>query len=166
MNNTTNKCDPITNDKQWLKNNDWWQVPNYKWWIKQKAMILTSIVGFLRGGCSRGGGGNWGTLRIPREDWGMDPYRTPLDCQAALPWELKVKVMALKSPEINTKQSKANQSKETNKQTNKQTKKQRNKETKKQRNKQTNNQPTNQPTNQTNKQTNKTQKRANKQMIP
>ena len=29
-----------------------------------------SIVGFLRGGCSRGGGGNWGTLRIPREDWG------------------------------------------------------------------------------------------------
>ena len=27
------------------------------------------IVGFLRGGCSRGGG-NWGTLRIPREDWG------------------------------------------------------------------------------------------------
>ena len=27
------------------------------------------FVGFLRGGCS-GGGGNWGTLRIPREDWG------------------------------------------------------------------------------------------------
>ena len=27
------------------------------------------VVGFLRGGCSRGGG-NWGTLRIPREDWG------------------------------------------------------------------------------------------------
>ena len=23
----------------------------------------------LKGGCSRGGG-NWGTLRIPREDWG------------------------------------------------------------------------------------------------
>ena len=27
------------------------------------------LTGFLRGGCSRGGG-NWGTLRIPREDWG------------------------------------------------------------------------------------------------
>ena len=28
------------------------------------------VVGFLGGGgCSRGGG-NWGTLRIPREDWG------------------------------------------------------------------------------------------------
>ena len=23
-----------------------------------------------KGGCSRGGGGNWGTLRIRREDWG------------------------------------------------------------------------------------------------
>ena len=30
---------------------------------------VTAIVGFLRGGCSWGGG-NWGTLRIPREDWG------------------------------------------------------------------------------------------------
>ena len=28
---------------------------------------IPTIVGF-RGGCSRGGG-NWGTLRIPREDW-------------------------------------------------------------------------------------------------
>ena len=27
------------------------------------------IVGFLSAGCSRGGG-NWGTLRIPGEDWG------------------------------------------------------------------------------------------------
>ena len=27
------------------------------------------IIGFLRGECPRGGG-NWGTLRIPREDWG------------------------------------------------------------------------------------------------
>ena len=27
------------------------------------------ILGFLRGKCSTGGG-NWGTLRIPREDWG------------------------------------------------------------------------------------------------
>ena len=27
------------------------------------------IVGFLRGGCSRGGG-NLGTLRIPSKDWG------------------------------------------------------------------------------------------------
>ena len=26
------------------------------------------VIGFLRG-CPRGGG-NWGTLRIPREDWG------------------------------------------------------------------------------------------------
>ena len=30
---------------------------------------LSQFVGFLRGGCPRGGG-NWGTLRIPREDWG------------------------------------------------------------------------------------------------
>ena len=29
----------------------------------------TCVVGFLRGGCSRGGG-NWGTLRIPKKDWG------------------------------------------------------------------------------------------------
>ena len=29
------------------------------------------VVGFLRGGCGVfKGGGNWGTLRIPREDWG------------------------------------------------------------------------------------------------
>ena len=28
-----------------------------------------NIMGFLRGGGPRGGG-NWGTLRIPREDWG------------------------------------------------------------------------------------------------
>ena len=27
------------------------------------------IIGFFRGGCPRGGG-NWGTVRIPREDWG------------------------------------------------------------------------------------------------
>ena len=31
--------------------------------------FLKKIIGFLRGGCPRGGG-NWGTLRIPREDWG------------------------------------------------------------------------------------------------
>ena len=31
--------------------------------------VFSIVVGFLRGGCSRGGG-NWGTLRIPREDWG------------------------------------------------------------------------------------------------
>ena len=31
--------------------------------------LVSCFVGFLRGGCSRGGG-NWGTLRIPREDWG------------------------------------------------------------------------------------------------
>ena len=29
-----------------------------------------TIVGFLRGGVQGGGGGNWRTLRIPREDWG------------------------------------------------------------------------------------------------
>ena len=34
--------------------------------IKSLGCIL---VGFLRGGCSRRGG-KWGTLRIPREDWG------------------------------------------------------------------------------------------------
>ena len=31
--------------------------------------FLNFIIGFLRGGCPRGGG-NWETLRIPREDWG------------------------------------------------------------------------------------------------
>ena len=30
--------------------------------------VSASIVGFLRGGCSKGGD-NWGTLRIPRDDW-------------------------------------------------------------------------------------------------
>ena len=41
------------------------------WWISWLNFKLphARIVGFLRGGCSRGGG-NWGTLRIPREDWG------------------------------------------------------------------------------------------------
>ena len=33
-------------------------------------IVLYNLVGFLRGGCSRGGGGNWGTLRVPAEDWG------------------------------------------------------------------------------------------------
>ena len=32
-------------------------------------LSLQKIIGFLRGGVPRGGG-NWGTLRIPREDWG------------------------------------------------------------------------------------------------
>ena len=36
---------------------------------KQGVKFIHVFVGFLRGGCSRGGG-NWGTLRIPREDWG------------------------------------------------------------------------------------------------
>ena len=31
--------------------------------------LFTFIVRFLTGGCSRGGG-NWGTVRIRREDWG------------------------------------------------------------------------------------------------
>ena len=39
------------------------------WMIRGSSTQFTDIVGFLRGGCSRGGG-NWGTLRIPREDWG------------------------------------------------------------------------------------------------
>ena len=30
--------------------------------------MLPKLVGFLRGGVQ--GGGNWGTLRIAREDWG------------------------------------------------------------------------------------------------
>ena len=41
----------------------------------------------LRGGCSRGGG-IWGTLRIPREDWGIlgnirritTPLKNPITC--------------------------------------------------------------------------------------
>ena len=53
------------------------------WYVKSQNMLhhrsyqtqmfilfFVWLVGFLRGGeCSRGGG-NWGTLRIPREDWG------------------------------------------------------------------------------------------------
>ena len=38
------------------------------------------LVGFLRGGVQGGGGGNWGTLRIPREDWGtLGKIREPLN---------------------------------------------------------------------------------------
>ena len=38
--------------------------------IFQNALSKGSkIVGFLRGGV-QGGGKNWGTLRIPRQDWG------------------------------------------------------------------------------------------------
>ena len=36
--------------------------------LLQRIGPSTVFVEFLRGGCSRGG--NWGTLRIPREDWG------------------------------------------------------------------------------------------------
>ena len=56
------------------------QRPVMEKWRAQKGLDLfvvgdfgsgfgSHVVGFLRGGCSRGGG-NWGTLRIPREDWG------------------------------------------------------------------------------------------------
>ena len=31
--------------------------------------LVSCFVGSLRGGVFKGGG-NWGTLRIPREDWG------------------------------------------------------------------------------------------------
>ena len=31
--------------------------------------LVALFIGFLTGGCPRGGG-NWGTLKIPREDWG------------------------------------------------------------------------------------------------
>ena len=34
-----------------------------------KLFNHTILIGFLRAGCPRGGG-NWGTLRIPKEDWG------------------------------------------------------------------------------------------------
>ena len=34
----------------------------------QKTLLAFLVVGFLRGGCSRGGG-SWGTLGIPRKDW-------------------------------------------------------------------------------------------------
>ena len=37
--------------------------------IPKPGLVGDFFVGFLRGRCSRGGG-NWGTLRIPREDWG------------------------------------------------------------------------------------------------
>ena len=36
------------------------------WEWGQKTNVYCRV---LKGGCSRGGG-NWGTLRIPREDWG------------------------------------------------------------------------------------------------
>ena len=35
----------------------------------KKHKRIHEFVGFLRGRYSRGGG-NWGTLKIPREDWG------------------------------------------------------------------------------------------------
>ena len=57
------------------------------------------VVGFLRGGCSRGRG-SWGTLRIPRKDWGTlgniredsgnhhPPLRILLFCwQTSPPWK-------------------------------------------------------------------------------
>ena len=37
--------------------------------ISVQSTHKKTIIGFLRGGCPRGGG-NWGTRRIPREDWG------------------------------------------------------------------------------------------------
>ena len=43
-----------------------------KWtyWIpKGSTQYIPIFVGFLRGGCSRGGG-KWGTQKIPRQDWG------------------------------------------------------------------------------------------------
>ena len=47
-------------------------------WEERKLVIAThgSFIGLLRGGVPRGGG-NWGTLRIPREDWGT--LRIPKD---------------------------------------------------------------------------------------
>ena len=49
----------------------------YQWTSKTATKVLVDpglalmpyIIGFLRGGCPKGGG-NWGTLRIPREDLG------------------------------------------------------------------------------------------------
>ena len=65
-----------------------------------KLEYWTLLIGFLRGGCPRGGG-NWGTLRILREDWGTlgkiwgittPPIRILLfaipNCYARLPWPL------------------------------------------------------------------------------
>ena len=48
----------------------------HKKWVNfeiRKEHHDPKIIGFLRGGvgCPRGGG-NWGTLRIPREDWGTE----------------------------------------------------------------------------------------------
>ena len=40
---------------------------------KQEKHVL---VGFLRGGGVQGEGGNWGTLRIPTEDWA--PLKIPI----------------------------------------------------------------------------------------
>ena len=46
---------------------------NYKFYIDKlisdKCQEASLCCRVLKGGCSRGGG-NWGTLRIPREDWG------------------------------------------------------------------------------------------------
>ena len=48
--------------------------PSFMTLTESKPILLgCRVPGFYRvlkgGGCSRGGG-NWGTLRIPREDWG------------------------------------------------------------------------------------------------
>ncbi len=39
------------------------------WRISIELRVDTKTCRVLKGGCSRGRG-NWGTLRIPREDWG------------------------------------------------------------------------------------------------
>ena len=42
--------------------------PHRGWLQIQVIQVADYFIGFLRGGCPRVGG-NWGTLRIPREDW-------------------------------------------------------------------------------------------------
>ena len=40
-----------------------------RFWGNKRCLLSHNFLGFLGGGRSRGGG-NWGTHRIPREDWG------------------------------------------------------------------------------------------------
>ena len=68
---------PHNHPKKWQKS--WVFLCKSMFWVGQwrgfsHSKCCISIIGFLRGGCPRGGG-NWGTLRIPRDAWGLGKIR-------------------------------------------------------------------------------------------
>ena len=52
-----------------IRTNDYSKSSEMYWSGDQLSLVGCFSCRVLKGGCSRGGG-NWGTLRIPREDWG------------------------------------------------------------------------------------------------